>query len=145
MSSPTEQGATEQAAPAAPQPSHAYPSSTYPAGGDARRSTYASAVDMTVGCPTGELVFDQSSTTIRVTESCRKITIAADFVTVLAEHVDSVIVLATYGSGVVLVRSANSVVISGNSEDVYWDESAPKTVRITGDFSTANPNPAPEP
>jgi hypothetical protein len=98
-----------------------------------------------MGCPTGEIVLDQSSRTIRITEPCRKLTIAAAYIDVLAEQVDSVIILPDAHGNVVLVRSTSSVVVSGDNNEVYWDLGTPKTVRLTGAYNTANPNPAPEP
>lgn len=133
-----------QAAPTAPvtQPTS---TSTYPADGSARRSAHADDVEQTIGCPTGEIVLDQGFTTTRITEPCRKLTIAANYVTVLAEHVDSLILLESSGSSTVLVRSADSVVISSDFNEVYWDQGTPTTVRVTGANNIANPNPAPEP
>ncbi len=113
--------------------------------GESRRSVYAPAIDITTGCSAGSLVLDQDNSTVRVTEACGKITIAASSVHVLAERVDSLVILSQAACNVVLVRSAGSVVISGDNNFVYWDQGAPKTVRVTGGSNKVGPNPTPEP
>jgi hypothetical protein len=157
-SAPTPSAASASSEPASPESSNAFPkptepitqpagASTYPADGEARRSHYADSIDLTLSCPTGELVItpDLTLKDIRVTEDCRKITVDAVAVDLLTEHVDTLIITPEGGADDVIVRSVNNIVINSDLCDLYWDQGKPKSIRNTGFGNHANPNPAPEP
>ncbi|MBA3019561.1 hypothetical protein [Propionicimonas sp.] len=109
-----------------------------------RRSAYADDVDVTLSCPTGELVLEKTMTTTRITQDCNKVTVRGSLTVVLAERVGTLIVEADASSSLVLVRSADSVLVAGALADVYWDKGMPGKVEVTGSLASANPNPTPE-
>lgn len=109
----------------------------------ARRSSYVDQIDVTIGCPNGEIVLDQDDQTTLITESCKKVTVKAEYAEVLAEHVGTLIVDLGGDDSTVLVRSVDTVNVYADYVVVFWDEGSPG-VKVTGSESVANPNPVKE-
>lgn len=109
----------------------------------ARRSSYVDQIDVTIGCPSGEVVLDQDDQTTLITESCEKVTVKAEYAEVLAEHVGTLIVDLGGDDSTVLVRSVDTVNVYADYVVIYWDEGSPG-VKVTGLESVANPNPVKE-
>jgi len=97
-----------------------------------------------MGCPTGEVVVEETLQTVKITESCKKVIVRSPLAIVLAEHVDTVVIELSASGALVLVRSANAVRVGGALSAVYWDEGRPSSVKVTGSLAKAKPNPTPE-
>lgn len=111
---------------------------------DTQRAYYTDSVDVTLACPTGELVIDGAIRTTVITQACAKVTVKGPLSSVLAEHVGTLIVAEDASSARVLVRSVDKVVVKASSAEVYWDKGSPASVEVTGALASANPNPTPE-
>jgi hypothetical protein len=109
---------------------------------NARRSFWSGRITATTDCPTGEIVISGEDQNVQITADCPRVVLRASDTNVIAQHVGTLVIEADADYGYVLVKSADTIDISGDFATVYWDEGSPG-VTMAG-LSTANPNPVKE-
>ncbi|MEI2730444.1 MAG: hypothetical protein V9G08_00235 [Dermatophilaceae bacterium] len=72
------------------------------------------------------MTITQAGTTTELTGSCGTVTVDAAGVSVLADHIDRLVVVAA--AGVVVTRTVGSVEMNGSSAQVYWVTGSPQVV-----------------
>lgn len=77
-------------------------------------------------CDAGPVTITQAGTTTELTGSCGTVTVDAAGVSVLADHIDRLVVVAA--AGVVVTRTVGSVEMNGSSAQVYWVTGSPQVV-----------------
>jgi hypothetical protein len=129
----------------APEPSVSASKASRPTGPNAKayRSYYADHIDITTGCPEGEIVIDQPNRTTVITEPCDKVTVTAPFNNVLAEKVGTLKVPFTGSGGYFLIRELGSADVKAPFDHLYWDKGTPR-VKVSGLNTVAKPNPVKE-
>lgn len=136
---------TDSAEPTSSEPASDAPSVKKPTGPNAKayRSYYLDDVDVTTGCPDGEIVIDESMRTTVITEDCDKVTVTAPFNNVLAQRVGKLVVTYTGSNSYFLVTELGSATIEAPFDHLYWDKGNPR-VKVSGLNTVAKPNPVKE-
>ncbi|MCE1174434.1 MAG: hypothetical protein LWW77_07485 [Propionibacteriales bacterium] len=109
----------------------------------ARRSYYADKVDVTTGCPGGEIVLDQSMRVTMLTEPCERVVVTNSFNTLLAGEVGTLEIREAASHGHFLIGQLGSAKVAAPFNKVYWDSGNPK-LTVTGFKCVVKPNPAKE-
>jgi hypothetical protein len=109
----------------------------------ARRSYYADKVDVTTGCPGGEIVLDQSMRVTRLTESCDRVIVTAPFTTLIAGPVGTLEIKSGASHGHFLIQRLGVGKIDAPFNKVYWDQGNPR-LSVTGFKCVVKPNPVKE-
>lgn len=109
----------------------------------ARRSYYADKVDVTTGCPGGEIVLDQSMRVTRLTEPCDRVIVTAPFTTLIAGTVGTLDIRSGASHGHFLIGRIGVGKIDAPFNKVYWDAGNPR-LTVTGFKCVVKPNPVKE-
>ena len=106
----------------------------------ASRSYWEPKVNVETACPGGSVVVTESGQVIKITTPCRRVTVDAPYVTVLAGDVGVFQATEDAGSGHFLIRKLDSATVLSSFSHLYWDQGTPK-VSVSGLGTVARKNP----